>query len=287
MSSFNAIIAALLVVLACPGCDAVPDSNSGPRLQTLKGAVSRFSGKTVRIVVGAGDEQRPGEVSFTPKADGNAASFVVRDLPAGAKFVRVEIDGVRYSVKFPKSPGGPLSTIIPETNLVGDSFDLGELELDGNHAVASRNPFAALIDTDLDGVFDYNDDDIDGDGLMNGEDGDVYGDFAEYLGWDWDEEASDAWDEDNDGVCDWDDPDNADDEWAEAFDDADPFSDWGDYDYCDEFPEDESCYGACDPSSPDPACEAYCRENPGDLSCYASLEDFCAANPESFECATE
>lgn len=275
----------MALAAATAGCDStlVPVDN-GARLQTIKGAVSRFSGKTVRIVAGAGSEQIPGGVTIAPKADGNVAAFVLDNLPAGAKFLRVEVDGVRYSVKFPKSPGGPLSSLIPETNLVGDSLDLGELERDGDHLVASRNPFEILIDTDLDGIFDYNDSDIDGDGLSNLDDTDVYGDFSEYQGWNWDEEAADAWDTDNDGVADWDDPDSGDEGWADAFDDADPFSDWGDYDFCDEFPEDDSCYGACDPRVPDPACEAYCRENPGDLTCYSSLEEFCVANPDAFEC---
>jgi len=276
------------LTLTGPGCDNELlgfNNGSGQRLDTLQGAVSRFNGKTVRIIVGAGNEQVPANVSFSPKADGSAATFQVTGLPAGAKSVLAEIDGQVYTLKLPKSAGGPLSGIIPETNLVSSSFDLGELDIQGGHLTATHNPFASLVDTDLDGTFDYSDSDIDGDGLDNASDPDAFGDYAEYEGWGWTEEAADAWDEDGDGVADWEDSDYTGDEWSSAFEEADPFSDWGDYDFCAEFPDDPSCGGVdCVANPNDPQCSDYCQNNPQDVECYGSFEEYCAANPDAFEC---
>jgi hypothetical protein len=212
-----AVRALFALCLAAPpltiaSCDAVPGfSLPGRRITTITGSLVALSGRQVRLMVLANGSPQLGSQEQVPGPGGAMEpGFVFDGLPAGPKAMVGAIDGVLVTLKFPKSAGAgaPFAAVIPETNVDSATLDLGVLSVGGALLTPETNPLAASVDTDDDGVFDFFDNDIDGDGLPNDADGSVYGPFEDYLGYGWADEATEPYDDDNDGLANWEDPDS-------------------------------------------------------------------------------
>ncbi|NUN14981.1 MAG: hypothetical protein HUU55_15235 [Myxococcales bacterium] len=252
------MIFGLLLGLGAPGCGEGGGSGGGglgggvaKRLSALKGNASKLAGAgKSKISAFVGKQQ------FNAVVDKNTGDFTIPNLPEGPKTLVVEQGGVSRTLKVPTTKdNAKMVSTIPETNLASESFDLGELHVasSGDYITAQRNPFEFLVDSDLDGMFDYFDSDWDNDGLLNWDDDSLFGDdWDEYADWSWESSDfyEDDWDCDLDGIVDWED-DYIECEGDEFWSWEDEYWESEDYGWNDEW-ESEECFDEfCDDWSDD------------------------------------
>ncbi len=275
------------------------------RITTVRGQLGSLAGKNVRVAGVVKGKQYSAKLTQAGKADGAAAGvqFTISNLPEGPKSIVVEIDGHTIAVQFPKSHArsDAFAEMIPETHLASATVDLGDLVFDGDALTCTQNPFDTVLDTDADGIMDFDDDDIDGDGTENWDDESSFGDDEEYADWGWTEAVDDSADADGDGEASWDEEGwswGDTEEWTVCADDdlacwqaevcagaggaEDPIC-ASTLPNCATNPNDPACQvDPCVADPEDPACEVDpCVANPADPACQA---DPCEANPAAPEC---
>jgi len=323
----------LLFGLALAGlgaCTGGGDGNGTPNGE--KGNLRTVSGKLTAADAGTSGPAKAkvmmmvGSNKLAAKLDPTSKKFIFDSLPAGAKTLLVDLGDGPLPVKFAKSKEAAdlLASLIPDVALLNSllgtdhNFDMyiGDLTLsaDGTYYTPEFNPLS-FFDTDFDGLGDWLDGDIDGDGLDNLGDLNPWGD--DYGDWGWDEEVWDGWDGDGDGDADWEDSDFSGDGywgtddipgwdvcaesdaacWATA---CDPSVDscMGNDEYCAMFPDDTFfCSGVdCIANPTDPACIGVdCTTDPTNPSCNVcvsdptdpSCTDVCALDPTDPSCGVD
>jgi hypothetical protein len=271
----------LALAMAACGSDSgggdkpAPKGSGGSRVSSVKGQLQGVAAKGAKVAVVVG-EMKQGvkaakQIMADVKPDG---TFQANNLPEGPKTVLVGNGSQNTPVEYPKNESDPnaYSSTIPEepatepgsgtgslhTLAVGPAngvIDLGTIKpsADGKRFDPSNNPLSQL-DSDGDGIVDYKDGDVDGDGVPNAQDSSPWG--PAYEGWGWGSEEAPVFDSDADGTPNWSDSDYAGSDYCKPADDAC----WEAL-YCATYPED--CSGGQINSGNQDACLMF----PEDLAC--------------------